>query len=110
MMRMLMMMMTMMISQDCVLTVPDQPVLTDPSQLQGEASRPALRDLLRPVLTAALRRDPRDQDDQEVDLEEDPEDVQVEDLEEDPVEDLALRRKLRLLTLNKSYFPKLNFQ
>ena len=38
------------------------------------------------------------------------EDVQVEDLEEDPGEDLALRRKLRLLTLNDPYFPKLNFQ
>merc|ERR1719373_1411849 len=96
--------------EECVLTVPDQPVLTDPSQLPGEASRPALRDLLRPVLTAALRRDPRDQDDQEVDREEDLEDVQVEDLEEDPGEDLALRRKLRLLTLNDPYFPKLNFQ
>ena len=86
----MMMMMILMISQECVLTGPDRLVLMDPSLLLGEESRPVLRDLLRLVLTAALRRNRREGD------------VKVDDHGDDLnlVEDQALNRMTRLLTLN----------
>ena len=89
-----------------MLTGPDQLVPMDPSPHQGEASPPALRDLLRPVWTAALRRDPREEGDLVDLLVDDQEAGQEVDLEADPVVDLALRRKPRLLTMNDLYLPK----